>query len=183
MGQQGSKSTIEARVIFQRVGAVDMCQKTDACSTPASVVRIQKRVNSEAACLHSSTPTLEKSTPHAWPQSRCDTGLVYVMDNPTGGVWVKPGEKWTRSWCKNKIFRRNATDFVDGIKSSTPWLDACVSLSFGVFRAAGCRWFVSPALSRASVAYPQDNAWSQRGFKTSQRYERSGWTDHCNLLI
>lgn len=98
MGQQGSKSSIEARVIFQRVGAADMCPKTDAFSTPASVVHIQKKVGSQPACLHSSARTLEKSAPHSWPQSRCDTGgLVYVMDNPTGGVWVKPGETWTRS--------------------------------------------------------------------------------------
>lgn len=97
MGQQGSKSSIEARVIFQRVGAVDACQKTDACSTPASVVRIQKKVAGQA-CLHSSPRPLEKSSPHTWPQSRGDTGgLVYVMDNPTGGVWMKPGENWTRS--------------------------------------------------------------------------------------
>lgn len=98
MGQHGSKSTLEARVIFQRVGAVDMHQKSDLCSTPASVVRIQRKVTGQAPCFHSSTRSLEKSTPHSWPQSRCDAGgLVYVMDNPTGGVWVKPGEKWSRS--------------------------------------------------------------------------------------
>ncbi len=98
MGQQGSKSAIEARVIFQRVGGVDMCQKTDACCTPASVVRIQKRVTNQTACLHSSNRSVEKSAAHSWPQSRSDSGgLVYVMDNPTGGVWVKPEEKWTRS--------------------------------------------------------------------------------------
>lgn len=98
MGQQGSKSTIEARVVFQRIGGADMCQKTDACSTPASVVRIQKKVTNQAACLHSSTRSLEKSTIHSWPQSRSDNReLEFVMDNPTGGVWVKPGEKWSRS--------------------------------------------------------------------------------------
>lgn len=90
MGQQSSKSTIEARVLFQRVGAMDT--KKGACSTPTSVVQIQKKVTSQAACLHSSTRALEKSTHHSRPQSRCDAGgLVYVMDNPTGGVWVKPG--------------------------------------------------------------------------------------------
>lgn len=98
MGQQGSKSTMEARVIFQRVNSMEMCQKTDACSTPASVVRIQKRVAGQPACLHSSTRSLERTTPQSWNQSRRDSvGLVYVMDNPTGGVWVKPGEKWSRS--------------------------------------------------------------------------------------
>lgn len=98
MGQHGSKSSIEARVIFQRAGAVDMYQKTDACATPASVVRIQKKVTTQAVCLHSPQWAPEKSTPHSWQQSRRDTGLVYVMDNPTGGVWVKPEEKWGRSW-------------------------------------------------------------------------------------
>lgn len=123
MGQQGSKSSIEARVIFQRVGSVDLCQKTDACFTPAFVVHIQKKVTSQSACLHSSSRALEKSTPHNRPQSRCDTGgLVYVMDNPTGGVWVKPGEKRTSSWYKNKISRRIAHELFDGIKSSTLWL-------------------------------------------------------------
>lgn len=95
MGQQASKSSIEARVIFQRE---DMYQRMDACS-PASVVRIQKKVSSQSAGLRSSPRALEKSTQHSsWTQSRCDAdGLVYVLDNPTGGVWVKPGEKWTRS--------------------------------------------------------------------------------------
>ncbi|KAL7386403.1 hypothetical protein ABVT39_007816 [Epinephelus coioides] len=96
MGQHGSKSSIEARVIFQRFGEVDMYQRIDASCTPAPVVRIQKKVISQSACVHSSSRALEKST--SWSQSRGDAGgLVYVMDNPTGGVWVKPGEKWARS--------------------------------------------------------------------------------------
>lgn len=101
MGQQGSKSSIEARVIFHSVGTVDMYQRIDACCTPSSVVHIQKKVTSQPACLQSSPRAIEKSTPHSWTQSRCDAGgLVYVMDNPTGGVWVKPGENWLRSWFK-----------------------------------------------------------------------------------
>lgn len=93
MGQHGSKSSVEARVIFQRESA-EMCQRTDECSTPASV-RFQKKVNSQ---VHSSSRSLEKSSPRLWSKSRLDSeGLVYVMDNPTGGVWVKPEEKWTRS--------------------------------------------------------------------------------------
>lgn len=95
MGQHGSRSAIEARVIFQRDGAEDMCQKTDVCSTPASVARFQEKVNHH---LHSSNRSLERSSPHTWSHSRRNSGgLVYVMDNPTGGVWVKPEEKWTRS--------------------------------------------------------------------------------------
>lgn len=98
MGQHGSKASIEARVVFQRGGAVELCQKTDTCSTPAPVVRIQRKVSPQAACPHSAVRPAEKSTPHSWPQSCCDTGgLVYVMDNPTGGVWVKPEGKWNRS--------------------------------------------------------------------------------------
>lgn len=97
MGQHGSKQSIEARVIFQRIGAGDLYQRTDVCSTPASVVRIQKKVPSQSVCLQCSTSAPDKITAHSWPQSRCYTGgLVYVMDNPTGGVWVKPGEQLTR---------------------------------------------------------------------------------------
>lgn len=97
MGQHGSKSTIEARVVFHRVGA-DVCRGTDACSTPAPVVHIQKKGTGQPACPHSPARAQDKSTPHSWPQGRRDSGgLVYVMDNPTGGVWVKPRENWTRS--------------------------------------------------------------------------------------
>lgn len=97
MGQQNSKSTTEDRCILYHVDVVDECQRKDACSSfsHASVFHMQKRMNS----LHSSPRTREKSAVYPWPQSRCDDGgLVYVMDNPTGGVWVKPGQKWTRSW-------------------------------------------------------------------------------------
>lgn len=97
MGQQGSKSSIEARVIFHRFGAVDMYQRMGSCSAPASVIHIQRKVTGQPAGRHSPR-ALGKSTHHAWPQSSCDDagGLVYVMDNPTGGVWVKPEEKWIR---------------------------------------------------------------------------------------
>lgn len=98
MGHQGSKSSVEARVIFQRVDMVDKFQQTDACAPSASVVRIQKKVTSQSNFRHSPDRAVQKSAPHSWPQSRRDAvGLVYVMDNPTGGVWVKPTEKWTRS--------------------------------------------------------------------------------------
>ena len=98
MGQHGSKSSIEARVVFQRLSSEDVSGKTDTCSTPGPVVRIQKRVISPGTCLHPPSRAMEKPAPHSWPQSRRDTeGLVYVMDDPTGGVWVKPREQWTRS--------------------------------------------------------------------------------------
>lgn len=75
MGQQGSKSAIEARVVFQRTG-------TD----PAGI----KMDNS---------PSPNFSNPEKrWSQCRNDAeGLEYVMDNPTGGVWVKSKERWTIS--------------------------------------------------------------------------------------
>ena len=84
---------MEARVIFHRVGAADMYHRTD------SVVTIQKKAPGQSVSPRSAARALEKSTPHPWPlRSRCDAaGLVYVMDNPTGGVWVKPGQNWTRS--------------------------------------------------------------------------------------
>lgn len=105
MGQHGSKSAIEARVIFQRAGTVEMCHEKDTCCNPASVVHTEKKKKSS------------RSTIPSWHRGRRDAGgLVYVMDNPTGGVWVKPGGKWTRSWSTNEVFRQH-TD--DGIKSSS----------------------------------------------------------------
>lgn len=94
MGQQNSKSIAEDRSVLHKVDAVDECQRKDASFSQASVFNVQKKINS----LHSSPRTRERSAGYAWPQSRCDAGgLVYVMDNPTGGVWVKPEQKWTRS--------------------------------------------------------------------------------------
>ncbi|CAB1454577.1 unnamed protein product [Pleuronectes platessa] len=74
---------MEARVIFHRVGAEDLYHRTE------SVVHIQKRSTGQSVSPRSAARALEKSTPHPWPlQSRRDSaGLVYVMDNPTGGVW------------------------------------------------------------------------------------------------
>lgn len=95
MGQQTSKSTAEDRSILHHDDEVDDCQRKDAPSCQASVFHAHKKANS----LHPSPRTRERSAGYPWPQSRCDAGgLVYVMDNPTGGVWVKPEQKWTRSW-------------------------------------------------------------------------------------
>lgn len=94
MGQQNSKSTAEDRSILHHVDVVDECQRKDASSSQASVFHMQKKMNT----VHCSPRTRERSAGYPWPQSRCDAGgLVYVMDNPTGGVWVKPEQKWTRS--------------------------------------------------------------------------------------
>lgn len=91
MGQQGSKSAIEARVVFQRTGTDPAGIKMDNSPSPTSV-RIQKRVDCRSASPNFSNP--EKR----WSQCRNDAeGLEYVMDNPTGGVWVKSKERWTRS--------------------------------------------------------------------------------------
>lgn len=93
MGQHSSKSSIKARIIFQRVVEADMFQKTDTYSTNVSAARIQKKVASRLSCLQSCNWATDKSTiPRS--ESRADSeGLVYVMDNPTGGVWVKPRER------------------------------------------------------------------------------------------
>lgn len=95
MGQQSSKSTAEdRRILHHQDDAVDECRRKDTSSSQASVFHMQKKMNS----LHSSPRTREKSAGYPWPQNRCDAGgLVYVMDNPTGGVWVKPEQIWTRS--------------------------------------------------------------------------------------
>ncbi|MED6283308.1 hypothetical protein CHARACLAT_007428 [Characodon lateralis] len=85
MGQHWSKSSVEARVIFQRSSPEHVSLKEDPCSTPPSVVRIQRKVPSPATCIHPSARTAEKPSPQSWPLCRRDTeGLVYVMDNPTG---------------------------------------------------------------------------------------------------
>lgn len=95
MGQQNSKSTAEDRSILHHVDGEDECQRKDASSSQDSVFQMQKKVDS----LQSSSRRRERSAGYPWPQSRCDAGgLVYVMDNPTGGVWVKPEQKWTRCW-------------------------------------------------------------------------------------
>lgn len=94
MGQQTSKSTAEDRSILHHDDGVDDCHRNDAPSSQASVFHTHKKANS----LHPSPRTRERSAGYPWLQSRCDAGgLVYVMDNPTGGVWVKPEQKWTRS--------------------------------------------------------------------------------------
>lgn len=118
MGQQSSKTTIEAQVIFHRLATQHICQKRDACFAPNPVVHTKRKLTCHSACHRgSSARLLEKSTINSWPQSQCDAdGLVYVMDNPTGGVWVKPEGKWTRSWQSDWIFRRCLHA---GVKSST----------------------------------------------------------------
>lgn len=108
MGQQSSKTTVEAQVIFQRLATQDICQKRSVCLASNPAVHSKRKLACHSACHHgSSARLLEKTTIHSWPQSRRDAGgLVYVMDNPTGGVWVKPEGKWTRSWRSDWIFRR-----------------------------------------------------------------------------
>lgn len=103
MGQRGSKPTVvEVWELFQCFGAQapvkrnSVYQKMNESSTRALTIRFQETVKrpdlSYDAGIH------ERSTrPHSWHYSRRDTGLVYVMDDPTGGVWMKPREKWTRS--------------------------------------------------------------------------------------
>lgn len=102
MGQHGSKSSIEARVVFQRF-AVDIESSTrmDESSSPNSV-RIQKKMESrpKSTSPNFSSRALipEKCQGRCWSQSRWDLDeLEYVMDNPTGGVWVKSKERWTSS--------------------------------------------------------------------------------------
>lgn len=92
MGQQNSKSTAEDRSILDQVDGVHECQRRDASSSQASVFHMERKMDS----LHSSPRRRERSAGYPWPQSDVG-GLVYVMDNPTGGVWVKPEQKWTRS--------------------------------------------------------------------------------------
>lgn len=86
---------MEARVIFQNTGEEETNLRGEA---GGPTVNIQKKVSSQA-CDRSSPRQMQKSTSQSWLHSSCDSsrGLVYVMDNPTGGVWVKPEENWTRS--------------------------------------------------------------------------------------
>lgn len=100
MGQQGSKSSVEARALFHRVGAPDkrnsVYQKRNPSCAPVSNIRLHKKMTGPSAFPRSTGRELGKTRPHSWHHSRRDNGaLVYVMDNPTGGVWVKPTE--TRS--------------------------------------------------------------------------------------
>lgn len=159
MGQHGSKSSIEARAIFQSDGAADMCQKADTCSTPGSVVRFQKRVTNQSACLHSSPRTRQKSELDSWPLRRRDTGgLVYVMDNPTGGVWVKPEEKWSRSWYKKLKYK---------------WFNQWNQLS--ILQSSRCCWFIFLLWGEPPLC-PSAMQWG--GFNRPSPYRGFGWTDH-----
>ena len=66
-------------------------------STPAETLRFQDMTN-PAVAPHGSGRPKERRRPNSWHHShRETTGLVYVMDDPTGGVWMKPRETWTRS--------------------------------------------------------------------------------------
>lgn len=178
MGQQSSKSSIETKVIFQRVGAEGMSQRTDACSSPASVVRIQKKATSQSACRQCSAREPEKPTPHSWSQSRCDTGgLVYVMDNPTGGVWVKPGEKWTRSWQKKTKSRDEIWTNSSMVLSLTPrdWMQL---FGLSAVASSGQRRFAEVLL-----AHLQCFVDTEVDFQSCPRCGKEGWTERCNLLI
>lgn len=158
MGQHGSKSSIESRAIFQSDGAADMYQKADTCSTPGSVVRFQKRVTN-----HSSPRTREKSELDSWPLSRRDTGgLVYVMDNPTGGVWVKPEEKWSRSWYKKLKYK---------------WFNQWNQLN--ILQSSRC-WFIFLLWGELPLCPP---ALQWGGFNRSSPYQGFGWTDHWDARI
>lgn len=98
MGQQGSKSSIEARVVFQRLDT-ESSTRMDESSSPTSV-RIQKKMNNKSASPSFSGRLLapEKCQRKCCSGSRGDPDeLEYVMDDPTGGVWVKSKERWTRS--------------------------------------------------------------------------------------
>lgn len=87
MGQQSSKSTAEDRSVLHHVDDEDRLENP--------VFHSQKW---KTHGLHPSPRTREASGVYPRPRSRSDAGgLVYVMDNPTGGVWVKPEHKWTRS--------------------------------------------------------------------------------------
>lgn len=168
MGQQGSRSTMEARVLFQRAGAVDVFQKTDPCSTPAPVVRIQKKVSSHGGCVHSSTRTPDRSPSHCRSHNRSDAGgLVYVMDNPTGGVWVKPGEKWSRSWWRHVFFY-----LWNFMKQPLSGCKMCPEAS-----PEKLLWL--PVQRCTSLVHPPCR--SAGGVQVHP--DSPGWADHCNLLI
>lgn len=169
MGQYGSRSSVETRVIFQHAVTEDACPKTDACSTPTSVVHFQKRVTLPASCTyHPSARAPEKVVPHSWPPSHRDAGgLVYVMDNPTGGVWVKPKEIWTRTWQEIKLFfSKIPLNWSE--ESVEMWLDA----------------FCGPHLASSEQQVPFLRVCSAHPLCSVRRENwRADWADHYNWSI
>ncbi|CAL1579713.1 unnamed protein product [Knipowitschia caucasica] len=59
----------------------------------------KRSIETSVVFLHVATESTEgwACAEEKWHQQRNETeGLEYVMDNPTGGVWVKSTERWTR---------------------------------------------------------------------------------------
>ncbi|CAL8370100.1 unnamed protein product [Boreogadus saida] len=99
MGQHGSKSSMEERMLIQSLASID----------EQRVYLNEDTHDFKTHCLSSCTLQMRgrpwdiqdregrrKHSPWQHRHSTNTSGLVYVVDNPTGGVWVKPKERWNR---------------------------------------------------------------------------------------
>ncbi|KAJ3594864.1 hypothetical protein NHX12_004169 [Muraenolepis orangiensis] len=99
MGQHGSKSPmLDRRVLLQltvvdepRVSLYETIHESKTHGgSPWAVDRFQHWEKKNHNRAHSSP----------WSHGPCHNnphgGLVFVVDNPTGGVWVKPKDRWNR---------------------------------------------------------------------------------------
>ncbi|KAG7266348.1 hypothetical protein CRUP_017707 [Coryphaenoides rupestris] len=125
MGQHGSKTSLDRRLILiHHLGPMD----APWVSLYEHTKDVQGRENTtyrpswqHRPCIRRSNPgglvyVVDNPTGGVWvkPKDRRSNpgGLVYVVDNPTGGVWVKPKDRLTsvdgRSWDSEFLNRRSA---------------------------------------------------------------------------
>ncbi|CAL8344432.1 unnamed protein product [Merluccius merluccius] len=91
MGQLGSKSSAERRALLQRLVPGGETRDVSLYGNTHD-----HRTHCSSLCIY---PWDFDQTWSPWqhgPGHHNPGGLVYVVDNPTGGVWVKPKDGWSR---------------------------------------------------------------------------------------
>lgn len=99
MGLKNSKSSAEAAVLlgFDAPGKSNLF-----CSLKESIYGVRAMEYVEMNRTPGTKLIVERKMRFNWMHCDQDTsGLVHVMDDPTGGVWMKPNESSTRPWRKN----------------------------------------------------------------------------------
>ncbi|KAJ8378678.1 hypothetical protein AAFF_G00237270 [Aldrovandia affinis] len=103
MGLKGSKSSSTEAHAF-RMG-LDTAGKSNLfykLKKALFSIRSVEYVEVEGRADARQHETRKKRKRHWTHCGGCDaSGLVYVMDDPTGGVWMKPKESSARFWKKN----------------------------------------------------------------------------------
>lgn len=97
MGLKGSKTSAEARAVllgFDTAGKSNLLHKLkESLFNVRAIEYIEMEKRPDAK---------QKKRKFNWMHCGQEaSGLVYVMDDPTGGVWMKPKDRSTTSWKKN----------------------------------------------------------------------------------